>query len=372
MLMSEDQQALDDLEALIKTLATRTTTSDREFTIFYLKHAKAQSIQPLLISILGGGSSSYSSSSSGRGGSLMSDIAGAAFGDGLMTNLLFGGGSGSETPVTTVRGSGQVSIIPDNRLNALVVQGNAADLDTIEQLLNVLDQPGSPEDVSALPRPRMIPVRYKSAEGIAEVVKQVYSNRIIGGGGAQRQPSPEDFIRALRGGRGGRGGGGGGGRNEQEEMQQMTVGVDLPSNSLVVAAPENLFLEVKQLVDQLDQAVNDSVNDKLSVVTLKRSNAAAVQQALMPMLGDQARTTTLGSSNNSNASRNNNNQRGGRGGAGSANAQIFRAFGGGAGGGNFQGGGGGRGGNFGGGNFGGGGGRGGRGGGGGGRGGRGN
>ena len=252
-----------------------------------------------------------------------------------MGNLLFGGGGDSDSVATTVRGtSGVLSIVPDSRLNALVVQGSPADLDSIEQLLKVLDQPGSPEEVLAVARPRLIPVYNKSADGIAEVVRQVYSNRIVGaGGGQQRQPSPEDFIRALRGG--GRGGRGGGGRNERtEEKQQMTVGVDVPSNSLVVAAPEPLFNEVRQLVTQLDEATNEASNDTMRVVTLKQSNAATIQQSLQQMLGSQVQTTVRGSNNNDN-------NRGGqnRGGQRQGNFQGGGGFGRG-GGGNFQGGGG--------------------------------
>jgi hypothetical protein len=352
-------------------------TSDREFTVFYLKHAKAAVVTPLVQNMLSGGVG-IASSSSGRGGSLMGDIAGAAFGDGFMTNLLFGGGGGSnsEMTVATGRASGQYSIIPDSRLNALFVQANPVDLDTIEQLLKVLDQPGSPEEVSVIARAKMIPVYNKSADQIAQVVQQVFSNRIVGAGGAQRQPSPEDFIRALRGDRGGRGGRGGS-RSTEEETQQMTIGVDQPSNSLVVAAPENLFKEVKQLVEQLDQAVNTANNE--SMVSVKfGGDAATVQRALTAMLGDQVQTSTLSSTNqrggNHRGGRGNQNQgfqafgRGGFGGGGFQGG----GFGGGGGGGGFQGGGGGRGGFQGGGFGGGGGGRGGFGGGGrGGRGGRG-
>ena len=172
----------------------------------------------------------------------------------------------------------------------------------------------------------MIPVQYKSADQIAEVVRQVFSNRIVGAGGGQRQPNPEDFIRALRGDRGGRGGRGGGGNRggNEEEVQQMTVGVDLPSNSLVVAAPENLFIEVRELVRQLDTAVNTANNETMSVVKFG-GDAASVQRALMQIMGNQVQTSTLNSANQ----RGGNNQRGGRG------NQNFQNFGGGRGG--FQG-----------------------------------
>ena len=76
MIASEDQQALDDFEALIKTLGSRSFTGDREFTVFYLKYAKAATTHELISR----SSAAASSSSSSRGGSLFGDIAGAASG----------------------------------------------------------------------------------------------------------------------------------------------------------------------------------------------------------------------------------------------------------------------------------------------------
>jgi type II/III secretion system protein len=300
--------------------------------VFYLKYAKAQVVAELLEQIFGGGSSS---SSGGR--SFMSDIAGAAFGDGMMGNLLFGGGGDSGTP-TTIRATGTVAIVPDSRLNALVVQANSADLDTVEQLLKVLDQKNSPEDVLVLAKPQIIPVHNTSAEEVANVVRQVYADRIAGPAGQQRQPNPEDFIRALRGGgRGGRGGGRNG-NDRAEETQKMTVGVDARTNSLVVSAPDNLFSEVRLLVEQLD-TIDTGSNETMKVVTLKRSNPSAVQTALQQIVGEQLRTSTQQTASNT---RNNNNNFGrNQNGGGNQNRQRAQGFNNifGGGGGGFQGGG---------------------------------
>lgn len=327
MIASEDMEALDDFEALLRTLASRSVAGDKEFTVFYLKYARAQVVGELLEQIFGGGGSS---SSGGR--SLIGDIAGAAFGDvggGLMGTLL-GGGGGDSVP-TTVRATGTISIVPDNRLNALVVQANAMDLDTIEQLLKVLDQKGSPEEVLVVAKPQLIPVYNTSAEEVANVVRQVYADRIAGAPGSQRQPSPEDFIRALRGG-GGRGNRGGGRNERQEETQRMTVGVDTRTNSIVVSAPDSLFAEVKLLVEQLDTNTGMS-SETMKVVTLKRTNPTSVQQALTQLVGDQIRTSANGSSNNNNNRSGSNRNNGDRSrgdsnnrGSDDARREFFRAM----------------------------------------------
>jgi hypothetical protein len=282
LIASDDKQALDEFESLLNTLASRQFRGGREYTFFYLKYSKASTMASLLGSILGGGSST-----AGDGGNLVGDLAGAAFGDvggGIVGNMLGGGAGGGEAArSTSARGAGgPIEIVPDSRLNALIVQGSATDLDTIEQLLKVLDQPNSPTDVATVPKPRLIPVLNCSADGVAQVVRQVYANRIMASG--QQQLSPQDFIVAMRGGRGGRGD-----QQKQEEMEKMSIGVDTRDNALVVAASDPLFNEVKDLVAQLDQPSDDS-QETTRVVTLKRTNPDAVRSAIVSLLGDQAIT----------------------------------------------------------------------------------
>ncbi|MCA9248141.1 MAG: hypothetical protein KDA42_13530, partial [Planctomycetales bacterium] len=282
MIASQDREALDEFEALLLTLAEQLQASGPRFTVFYLKYAKADRAAELLQEILGGGSSDASAG----GGSLLGDLAGAALGDsgGLLGSLLGMGADGGGA----ILSAGAVSISADARLNALVVQGSAEDLDTVEQLLQVIDQEASPEDVQTVAPPRLIPVYYSDANEIASVVRQVYSDRIRGGNNAQqRQPSPEEFIRALRGGRGG----GNSQRSREEEQQQITVGVDPRSNALIVSAPDPLFEEVKALVQQLDQAGTES-NQAVEVVSIKRASPELVQKALASIVGSQVKTST--------------------------------------------------------------------------------
>lgn len=282
LIASEDLEALDEFESLIQTLASQ-TSSGRQYTVFYLKYARAEVASALLSEVLGGGSGG--GDTGGAGGGLMGDLASAALGDaggGLVGTLLgLGGGGGS---ITT---TGSVTMVADQRLNALIVQANAADLDTIEQLLEVIDQEASPEDVQTFSRPRMIPVFNTRAEDIAQVVRQVYANRLTGSSGRQRQPSPEEFIRALRGGRGR----GGSNRGAEVEEQPMTVGVDARSNSLVVSASEPLFQEVKLLVQQLDQA-GAGDTETVQVVTLKSASPELVRQALVSITGGKVQAST--------------------------------------------------------------------------------
>ncbi len=157
----------------------------------------------------------------------------------------------------------------------------------------------------------MIPVYYTSAEQVAEVVRQVFASQLASGPGQQRQPSPEDFIRALRGGGGGRGGrGGGGGDRGSENQQPLTVGVDTRGNQLVVAAPDDLFYQVESLVRDLDQEDSES-HEMTRVVTLDKANPEMVRRALATIVG-QSPTTSNNNSSTTGTTANNSGDRGGR------------------------------------------------------------
>ena len=72
----------------------------------------------------------------------------------------------------------------------------------------------------------------------------------------------------------------------------MTVSVDGNSNALIVAAPENLFNQVKGLVAELDRVPSES-RQSTQVVTLRRASPIVVQQALTGLLGDKVKSNTL-------------------------------------------------------------------------------
>ncbi len=283
LVASQDLEALNDFEDLLLTLANRQNNAARQFAIFYLRYATAEATAALLTDVLSGGSGGGDTEG---GGDLISSLAGAALGDtggGLVGSLL--GLAGDS--VSSLTSSGSFMIIPEPRLNFLIVRANPADMELIEQLLEMVDQRSSPEEVQTIAAPRLIPILNTSAESVAEVVRQVYANRMASTPGQPRQPSPEEFLRALRGG----GRGGRGDNNAQlEQQQQMTLGVDRRSNSLVVGAPDDLFQEIQLLVEQLDQAHSD-VMETARVITLKRVNPELVRQAVSAVVGSPPQAT---------------------------------------------------------------------------------
>jgi type II secretory pathway component GspD/PulD (secretin) len=307
LIASEDKDALNEFERLLSTLVSKQFQGQREYTVFYLKHTRASTAAELLGQIFGGGTIA-----GGPGGNLVGDFAERAiggFGGGLIGGLL-GGENSSTAPAGMVSGAkgtgGPVDIVPDARLNALIVQASPADVDTIEQLLHVLDQTDSPEDVALITRPQPIQIYNTSVDSVADVIKQIYADRLTGSAGQQRQMSPADFISAMRGGRG---------RNNQaeqgEELPKMSIGVDERNNVLFVDAPDSLFNEVKKMVTDLDQPATEA-RETTRLVTLKATNPESMKTMLLSVFGDQAHsststTTTPGSTTSRTASNNQQN-----------------------------------------------------------------
>ncbi len=302
IIASDDTEALDEFEHLLDLLAG-SGGNGRKVSVFYLKYAKATDVTETLGQIMAGSTttSPASSQSDGGGGNPMMAMFGGQFGG---FGGRFGGGgrrgrnnaaapSNTEGATTatiptpagrTGLATGPIKITADQRLNALLVRANRADLDTIEELLKVLDQKDSPEDISVATKPRLIAVENYAAQEIADIVKQVYADRLVDNPSA----NPRGRFFAMMASRMG-------GQSNQSgaDVPKMSISVDTRTNSLIVAAPDALFEEVKQLVAQLDTAAGDQ-NQTMRVVTLHRTSSSAIEEALAAIAGDSVQMSRTG------------------------------------------------------------------------------
>lgn len=277
LIASEDTEALDEFEQLFGTLSDRLFTGSRELAIYYLKYAKADVAAEFLKQFVGGGGAGASS-----GGTLLGNLAGAALGGGgggIMGSLLgLGGGNSSSARI-----SGGTTVIADPRLNAVVVQATPKELDFIEDLLKVLDTATGPERIETVPRPRAIPILNADVDEIANIVRSVYATRLAGTGGQQaRQPSPEDFIRAMSGQKNT-------GRSIQDsvsEQVRITVSVDKRRNVLLVVAPDSTFREIEELVRELDFAVPE-LTETIRYGRAAGSSPEIIRGALTTIIGEE-------------------------------------------------------------------------------------
>ncbi len=302
IIASDDTAALDAFQSLMDSVAAPSALASDLPTIIWLKYIKADVAAELISSVLGGAESSISSAvdsvAGGLGGGML----------GLLGGLGGLGGGGGETSASksVLTSTGSVNIVPDARLNALIVQANAVDLQLIELILEKVDIAESPEDIEIASKPELIPVIYQEATDVANIVKSLLGDRIAGaqssgGRGGGGQPSPQDFIAALRGGgRGGRGGGGG--DSGGSEPSKISVAVDTKSNSLVVIATPQDFAEIEELVRKLDQSSMVNEETIMTYSTNGSVNPDVMKLALESILGTKASSTSDASKSGSTSS----------------------------------------------------------------------
>lgn len=291
---SDDQQALKEFDELARVAEGQMAAGPSTPEVIYLQHIKAAAAVELIRSVIAG-----EVASSSGGGGLLGDVASSVLGGGGIFGSLFGAGGAagsSSSSSSTVSGSGatgEISLIPDPRFNAIWVQANPLDMQTVEELISIIDKPDSPIENLSRGSAQTIYVLNTPVTDVEATVKQVFADRIAqpASAAAQRQPSPQEFIEALRGGGGGGGGRRGGGQSELKEAT-MTVTADKKNNSLIVVAPPNLFLEVERLVKQMD-ADAGGVEESVMVIPIGGEvNSNIMKSALQSVFGASAKTSS--------------------------------------------------------------------------------
>lgn len=286
---SEDPKLLAEFEQMSMLLNEQMANSPTQPTIYYLKYVPAAPAAELIKQAMSG------QVSASGGGGLLGDVASnvlGGFGGNLVGGLLGGGGSSSTSVSGPPLASGEVSIIPDVRLNYLIIHANNSDLQTIDQLLEVIDQEDSPLLVETKGKPQIIELQYADATEVATMVKEAFASRIAGAqaGGNRAPQNPQDiFAEAIRSAAtGNRGGNNRGSQAAQMPEQTMTISVHTRNNAIVVTGPRSLYEEVKSFVEMIDQGSIENQED-VQVVTID-GNVTAVQNALRSILGPQSQT----------------------------------------------------------------------------------
>jgi type II secretory pathway component GspD/PulD (secretin) len=136
---SDDQEALDQLEALVRSYS-RGGSVGRNLTVFMLRNANATDVASTLQSLF---KTTSAARASGSGGS--------------------GAGSSSS-------GTSTLIAIPDARSNALVVQANRADMATVENLVRMLDTAEAPTSMSG-DLMKLIPLKNTSATKVQQLLQ---------------------------------------------------------------------------------------------------------------------------------------------------------------------------------------------------------
>ena len=97
---------------------------------------------------------------------------------------------------------------------------------------------------------------------------------------------------------------------------KLTLGVDSRTSRLVVSCSEPLFLQIKTMVEDIDQAAKDA-NRTIRVVKLENANSDVLRQTLGSLM-PRVRVSRSSTSSRSNGQSNNGNNNGGDNGAADA------------------------------------------------------
>jgi type II secretory pathway component GspD/PulD (secretin) len=324
---------LDRFEELLRTLSNDAILQTQTTEFYAIKNAKADTLKSLLSSILGysSSSSSVSSSDATLGGSSDPLVA-------YVSNALGG---------TKIQATGSYEIIVEPQANMLIINANKVDHLTIQKLLPILDRIAKNDDVLIRSKPHFIVLANMRAEDAQTIVQSVFTENLQNnsgnggnnasrsgsnqrGDGSSRTPggfaaaygdgpptpgggmmlgggNPGDFIRQIIESRNG------GSRSQQQvaqvEVEKMTLAVEASTNSLIVYAPESLFLRVEEFVKQLDELAKNN-EPRSTVVSAPDVPAQLIQNYLKAMKTGNAITVTNNTTVGANSNNRNNANRG--------------------------------------------------------------
>ena len=203
----------------------------------------------------------------------------------------WGSRSGSQSTDSTRRLSKRrpLKFISDEDTRTILVQGaDSEQLKTIEELINLWDQPVS-EESQLVRKTQIFQVRYSTASTIAETVKEVYrdllseNDKSLDRGDGKGKPQGMSYTYVY---------GGYGDDSKKRDGQSpirfkglVSIGVDDVSNQLIVSASEELLGDISRIIETLDEAARGTVDTVQVVPTTDRLNTALLQRKLSGLLG---------------------------------------------------------------------------------------
>jgi type II secretory pathway component GspD/PulD (secretin) len=249
---SEDAEALDQFETLLRALSQRTSGPGRNLAVFSLHHTSATRVAATLQQV-------FRASPPGA-------AAGAP------------GGTPGGAPGATPRRSAAnaLVIVPDERMNAILVQANRTDRTTIENLIKVLDAAELPADAER--KPRTVAIKNTTAVRVEQMIRTLFRADLTGGGSAAEAAKNPSWLATE-------------------------IVLDDVTNSLIITGPTPLVEDIEQFARSIDEAAGEDTSRELVIVSLKTTNATRVQRVLDTILHQSSGTGAGRAATPSGASR---------------------------------------------------------------------
>ena len=297
LIQSDDTEALDQFEKLLRTVVGPTDTMPAAPTVYYLKYTRPNDALRMLAELLDGGAAAKE----GEAGTLVNGYV-----SGSSSSFLGSIVTSREGTLTMINDS--ITVVADPRLNRLIAQGTARDIELIEGYLKIVDKDSSITEIETFGTSHIIELEHVSASEVAVAIRDAYFGRVSGtgttGGGQPNAQQPQGRGNDNRGGeRDGNNRGENGNQNQQGNRNRqrqgggaaqgmepkMTIAVHEQSNSLIVTAPEQLFKEVEKLAKLIDSRSRQTVE----IIKLPRNFSGDLKQILAgEAVAPQPRTTS--------------------------------------------------------------------------------
>ncbi len=230
---SDDTDALNQLESLLRTIYARGSVGrigNRDFSIHQLRNTAAADVSATIQQILDGT-------------------------DGI-THF------------------GNVVVVPEKRLNALIVYGNRTDRRRLEPLLEIMD--AEKIDNTRAYQTKLVPLSYSRPSRIVDILEGIFKVEMTAGGSRSSIgiPSgvPSEVAIVLRQ------------INAAASAPLLVIEFQRESNSLIIKAPKDLLDEVTQLAMELDQAALTNRAKGVTLLPLKKTSSKQVMKILKNVL----------------------------------------------------------------------------------------
>ena len=219
IIASEDREALDQMESLLRTMSRQSAGPGRNYHVYVLKHAVAKNVAETLQQL-------------------------------FRNNQQAGVFGRTQNPVV---------IVPDERMNAILVQAGRVDRVTIENYLKVIDSEETPDALNSW-KPVIVRFRNTNASRIEQMLRAVFKSQL---------GSPNAIP-------------GGGFASSDMTVDQIT-------NSLIITAPPTLAKQIAAFATSLDDSAVEDISRETAIVPLKHINADRAQKILNLIMNDASR-----------------------------------------------------------------------------------
>jgi type II secretory pathway component GspD/PulD (secretin) len=156
----------------------------------------------------------------------------------------------------SLHSTNSVIIVADERTNAVLVQASRTDRAVIENYLKIIDTDEMPVALNEL-KPLTVVLQNAKASRIEQLLRTIFKSQL----GAKSTTGSQALV-------------------------STDITVDEVTNSLIITAPSTVAEHLASFARSLDESSAERSNREVSIIPLKKTNAARVQQILEMFLDD--------------------------------------------------------------------------------------